>query len=74
MSAKDRNDKFSKEGCGRVYAHKLFNIVHSYTVECGYFTPGSLHNLEPINANSALTGDYMYVNSWEKCNEKFYDP
>ena len=32
MNARDRYDINSKEGCGRVYVHKLFNLIHSYTV------------------------------------------
>lgn len=32
MKAKHKHDNFSKEGCARVFMHKLFNIVHSYTV------------------------------------------
>lgn len=36
MKAKDRNEDFSKEGCGRVVFYKEFGLVHSYTLECGY--------------------------------------
>lgn len=64
MTAKDKNDYLSKEGCGRVFAHRQFDIVHSYTVECGYFAPGNLHRLEPINKNTILNPDYTYVDSW----------
>lgn len=32
MGAKDKHDEHTKEGCGRVFNHKLFGIIHSYTV------------------------------------------
>lgn len=32
MIAKDRQDIKTKEGCGRVVAHRIANVVHSYTV------------------------------------------
>lgn len=37
MSSKDKQDVLSKKGCGRVFAYKKAGIVHSYTVECGYY-------------------------------------
>lgn len=37
MTSKDKQDVLSKKGCGRVFAYKEAGIVHSYTVECGYY-------------------------------------
>lgn len=65
MKAKDRLDTYSKEGCARVYIHKLFNLIHSYTVECGYFTPGKLKKLAEIEGNAGLsTHHYQYTSEW----------
>jgi hypothetical protein len=36
MTAKDKNDHYSKEGCARVFAFKAAGILHSYTVEHGF--------------------------------------
>lgn len=36
MNYKDRCEELSKEGCGRVVAYKSYNIIYSYTLECGY--------------------------------------
>lgn len=36
MNFKDRFEDMSKEGCGRVAIYKLGNIIHSYTLECGF--------------------------------------
>jgi hypothetical protein len=44
MTIRQKNEKYSKEGCARVYMHKIFNIVHSYTVECGYFATKKVKN------------------------------
>lgn len=35
MNSKDRNEERTKEGCGRVVMHRLANIIHSYSLECG---------------------------------------
>jgi hypothetical protein len=37
MTAKDKQEAKMKEGCGRVIVHKLSNLLHSYTIECGYY-------------------------------------
>jgi hypothetical protein len=37
MRTKERGDKYSKEGTGRVYFHKSCDIIHCYTVEASYF-------------------------------------
>lgn len=36
MTAKDRNDDLTKEGCGRVVFNKMFGQIYAYTMECGY--------------------------------------
>jgi hypothetical protein len=35
MNSKDKNEERTKEGCGRVVMHRLANIIHSYSLECG---------------------------------------
>ena len=74
MGSKDRNDFNTKEGCARVYVHRLFNLIHSYTVECGYFAPGKLNPLIPVDPKRINSGDYCYVEEWEKCAKKIYKP
>lgn len=64
MSARDKYDSLTKEGCARVFNHKLFNIVHSYTVECGYFAPNRINPLIPLK-DIANSGQYGYENDWE---------
>jgi hypothetical protein len=36
MNSKDRLDQYTKEGCARVFAFKVANILHSYTMELGF--------------------------------------
>lgn len=36
MTAKDRLEEKTKEGCGRVCFYRQYNLIHSYTLECGY--------------------------------------
>ena len=74
MSSKDKNDSHTKEGCARVFVHRLFNMIHSYTVECGYFAPGKLNPLIEIDPNRINSGEYHYVDSWENCSTKKYKP
>lgn len=45
MKAKDKFDNFNKEGCARVFYHKKFKLIHSYTVECGYYRPNKLNKI-----------------------------
>lgn len=35
MNARDRGEKLTKEGAGRVCVYRLSNVIHSYTLECG---------------------------------------
>ena len=32
MTSKDKYDQYTKEGCARVFAFKMANILHSYTI------------------------------------------
>ena len=36
MVAKDKLETMTKEGCSRVNFYKMCNIIHSYTLECGF--------------------------------------
>jgi hypothetical protein len=36
MKMKDRFEELTKEGCGRVFAHKCSGMIHSFTLELGY--------------------------------------
>lgn len=36
MSSRDKGEKLTKEGAGRVSVYKSTNVIHSYTLECGY--------------------------------------
>jgi hypothetical protein len=47
MSAKDKFDTHTKEGCARVHYYKQFKMIHSFTVECGYFAPTKLNKYPP---------------------------
>jgi hypothetical protein len=38
MYQADKSDGLSKEGSGRVQVYKKYKILHSYTIECNYFT------------------------------------
>jgi cytosolic carboxypeptidase protein 5 len=43
MKARDYGEDLSKEGCARVVVYECSNIVHSYTLECGYHVYSSLN-------------------------------
>ena len=36
MIIQDKNDVINKDGCGRVFAGTKLNLIHAYTLECGY--------------------------------------
>lgn len=36
MKARDRFEELTKEGCGRVSIYKATNLIHAYTLECGF--------------------------------------
>lgn len=68
MNAKAKNDSHTKEGCARVFVHRLFNMIHSYTVECGYFAAEKFRPLIEVDKNIIISGNYSYVDDWEKCS------
>jgi hypothetical protein len=49
MAFKDRNEDFSKEGCGRVVFHRELNVIYSYTMECGYTISSYFNELSPLS-------------------------
>lgn len=56
MKAKEKADDYSKEGCARVFMYKTFNIIHSYTIECGFHTPNLLNTLPLPRDPTAVYG------------------
>ena len=73
MKSKDKFDSVNKEGCARVYYHKKFKIIHSYTVECGYFYPNKLNPLNEYLSMDSTEG-YSYTSDWENCSLDEYHP
>lgn len=58
-----------------MYYHKAFDIIHSYTVECGYFSPTKLNAYSSLKDVSLMSmGDYQYTADWEKVSMKEYSP
>jgi len=47
MSAKDRNEDLTKEGCGRVVFFKEYGLIHSYTLEMGFHSNNYISPLPP---------------------------
>lgn len=45
MHARDRNEKLTKEGAGRVCVYKICNLIHSYTMECGLHFSNELNRI-----------------------------
>ena len=60
MSAKDRNEEMTKEGCGRVVFNTHFNQTYAYTLECGYTCGGAPNDIPPIE-NSHRKFDKMPI-------------
>lgn len=55
MFARDRGEKLTKEGAGRVCVYKISNIIHSYTLECGFHFSNILNKLSaPKNPSSFI--------------------
>ena len=50
MTCKDKCEELTKEGCGRVVAYKAYNVIFSYTLECGYHCNSTISEL-PIPFN-----------------------
>jgi cytosolic carboxypeptidase protein 5 len=57
MNSKDRNEERTKEGCGRVVMHRMANIIHSYSLECGIIAP-TKHNQVPSPMNGEFELGY----------------
>ena len=55
MSHKDRFEELTKEGCGRVVIYKMTNIIHSYTLECGFHCNNFVNEL-PKNVSNKKFG------------------
>ncbi len=47
MFVKDKGCGLSREGCARVAVYKATGIVHSYTLECNFFTGRRINHLTP---------------------------
>jgi len=45
MFARDRGEKLTKEGAGRVCVYKIANLIHSYTLECGFHYSNELNKI-----------------------------
>lgn len=45
MSTRDRGEKLTKEGAARVAVYKIADIIHSYTLECGFHYSVELSNV-----------------------------
>jgi hypothetical protein len=71
---KEKADNYSKEGCARIFMYKKFNIVHSYTVECGFHTPNILNTLPLPKDPNATYGQYKYTEVFENEKDQFYTP
>lgn len=54
MNSKDRNEERTKEGCGRVVMHRIANIIHSYSLECGIISANK-HSIVPTAPNEDFT-------------------
>ena len=45
MIIQDKNDVKTKDGCGRVFAGTKLNLIHAYTLECGYHSANSIGSI-----------------------------
>ena len=62
MNAKDKGETLTKEGAGRVCIYKICNIIHSYTLECGYHYTKNLNRLvEPCNTIKYSKYDSFFI-------------
>ncbi len=71
MKSKDRGDKYSKEGTGRVHFNKVCDIIHCYTVEASYYrgiNKNSLKIIKPINFNLLIENRLNFHKEKESLN------
>ena len=61
MSSKDRTETLTKEGCARVNVSKITNIIHSYTLECGFHCSNFLNTLKPCTNIHRKNKGYKYL-------------
>lgn len=62
MKSKDKGDKYSKEGTGRVHFNKICEIIHCYTVEASYYKgvqKNKLTDIKPINYNLLIDKEIL---------------
>jgi len=71
MKCKDKADTRSKEGCGRVFAFQEFNIIHSYTLECGYHYPSKTNKI--ANLAKCYPNDQFHHTIEEDYTSKIYE-
>ncbi len=81
MKTKEKGDKFSKEGTGRVHFHKISDLIHCYTVEASYYRGLIKGNIPEISfiedyyEKINLYGDEIDNNSYtENDNENKLNP
>ena len=61
MNSKDRKEQMTKEGSGRVQVYRLCNIIHSYTLECGFHQSNDANELAPpIQSDKKYGNDKQY--------------
>lgn len=68
MKSKDRGDKYSKEGTGRVHFNKICDIIHCYTVEASYYRgirKNDLKDIKPVNFNLLIEKEQLKVSNKE---------
>jgi len=65
MNSRDRNEKLTKEGSGRVSIYRLCNLIHSYTLECGLHFSNELNKiaLPPSNKGCCEEDEVSDINS-----------
>lgn len=55
--------------------YRRFNIIHSYTLECGFHTPNTLNILPaPKDPQLKYLGEYKYTEVFETEQNQFYTP
>jgi len=55
MTQKDKNENRTKEGSGRVQVYRVANLIHSYTLECGFHLSNAYYPLpQPCNRKKRI--------------------